>query len=245
MIKTVHRRFCSAFMHLEMCPTLLCPELFKRLKQQTKSFDWPCHHQSWSPISEAAYHWCQGRLWLSVPSSSHLHNIVTHPICTKFITPAQYSHTLYPHQVHHTCTTVTHPICTKFITPAQYSHTLYPHHVHHTCTIQSHTLSVPSSSHLHNTVTHSICTKIITPAQYNHTPYLYQVHHTCTVQLYTLWSLSSNAMWLQSCVIHLFILTFFIPPPPPPIPPTIIYAYMPTAMKIDHHFFQYPINCVQ
>ena len=67
---------------------------------------------------------------LSTPSSSHLHNIVIHPICTKFITPTQYSHTPYLYQV---------------ITPAQYSHTPYLYRVHHTCTIQSHTLSVPSS----------------------------------------------------------------------------------------------------
>ena len=105
-------------------------------------------------------------------------------------------------------------IRTKFITPIQNSHTPYLYQVHHTCTIQSHTLSVPSSSHLHNTVTQPICTKFITPAQYSHTPCLYQVHHTCTVQSYTLWSLSSNVMWLQSCVIHLFILTLFTPPPP-------------------------------
>ena len=156
----VHRRFFSSsfhpwsklstegfaqtvFMHLETCQTPLCPELFKRLKQQTNSFDWPCHHQSWSPISEAAYHWCQGRLWLSVPSSSHLHNTVTHPMC----------HTPSSSHLHNT---VTHPICTKFITPAQYSHTAYLYQVHHTCTIQSHTLSVPSSSHLHSTVVYSV-----------------------------------------------------------------------------------------
>ena len=131
----------------------------------------------------------------------------------------------------------------------------YPYQVHHTCTIQSHTLSVPSSSHLHNTVTHSIHTKFITPAQYSHTPCLYQVHHTCTIQSHTLSVPSSSH--LHSTVVHSvvpfikcnmapilshsFIYTDIVHSPPPPPTPAMIYAYMPTAMKIDSSsFFSIP-----